>query len=302
MSFKVFQSKLPEIYLLADQVEQAMDMDHTVALKPLKEIGRLLMKRILANENVEPDDSEPFILLTAIMKMDILPIQMMTTLKQLEYLDTRESSIFIELNQVENLFFGIYDLTSWFYRTFIDDQFTPPPLLLKPRVATLTIPSHHEGQSSKIKSTLYIDDKAIEGNWLNEMENVLSITYERGETYRGQVKKGLKWGTGVYHWSDGSNYEGQWFNDSEHGFGVKEYANGDRYQGEWREGLFHGNGIYKWQDGTTFEGGWQDHLEHGYGVKVHRDGFVQKGFWIKGELVFHKDQLNESKPLIADKE
>ncbi|GIP44080.1 hypothetical protein J45TS6_25390 [Paenibacillus sp. J45TS6] len=61
-----------------------------------------------------------------------------------------------------------------------------------------------------------------------------------------------------------------------------------------------GKGTYKWNDGTVYEGGWEDNLEHGYGTKTHRDGYVQKGFWTRGELVFTKDQLNQSKPSITD--
>ncbi len=189
-------------------------------------------------------------------------------------------------------------MTAWYYRTFINDQFTPPPLLLKPQIAALITPTGHDTQPSVIKSVIHIDNKTVEGIWENEKKNF--IEYEIGETYQGEIKNGLKSGSGVYRWSDGSKYEGQWFNDCEYGYGLKEYANGDSYLGEWKDGLFHGNGTYKWNDGTIFEGSWQDNLEHGYGTKVHRDGFVQKGFWTRGELVFNKDQLDESKPLITE--
>ncbi|SDW22408.1 MORN repeat-containing protein [Paenibacillus sp. CF384] len=300
MSFKGFENELPDIYILADQAEQIMDFDHVLALNHLKEIARILVKKILENENVEIDDVSSFTNLAAIMNIEILPNQMLTTLKQLEYFDTNESSIFIESSQVQKLVMEIYDITVWYYKTFVNDQYTPPPLLLKVQKSTLVTPPEQVTQSTVIRSIIQIDDKMVEGIWESEKENMFYIEYESGETYRGQIKNGMKSGTGLYRWCDGSTYEGQWFNDSEYGIGVKEYANGDRYGGEWKDGLFHGKGIYKWSDGTVFEGGWQDNLEHGYGTKSHRDGYIQKGFWTRGELVFNKEQLDETKPLITE--
>ncbi|MCM3131128.1 MULTISPECIES: MORN repeat-containing protein [Paenibacillus] len=300
MSFKVFENEMPDVCSLAYHAEYILEFDHILALNHLKEIGRLIVKKILLNENVEIDDSEPFINLSALMEIEILPFSMVTTLKKLEYLDTRESFIFIEKNKVRTLILEIFDLTAWYYKTFVNDQFVPPPLLLEPQIGTVVTQSEHETKPNLIKSVIHIDNKRVEGVWESVKENQICIEYESGETYLGQMMNGLKCGTGVYRWSDGSKYEGQWFNDKEYGFGVKEYANGDFYRGEWKDGLYDGNGIYKWNDGTVYEGGWVDNLEHGYGTKIHRDGYVQKGFWTRGELVFNKDQLNQRKPLITD--
>jgi len=299
MNFKVFEKYVPDIYILVDHAEQTIDFNHAHALNQLKEIGRLIVKKTLSNENVEIDDSDPIINLAAIINIEILPYQMVTTLKQLEYFDSRESSVFIELNRVKKLMLEIYDLTAWYCKTFVNEQFSPPPMLLSPQITELITLPEHETQPT-VTSVIHIDNKMVEGIWEHEKENVFFIEYESGETYKGQIKNGLKWGTGIYRWSDGSKYEGQWFNDSEYGFGVKEYANSDSYRGEWKDGLFHGNGIYKWKDGTIYEGGWQENMEHGYGTKVHRDGYVQKGFWTRGELVFISDQLNESKSFITE--
>ncbi len=192
----------------------------------------------------------------------------------------------------------MYDLTAWYYKTFVNDQFVSPPLLLEPQIGTVAVPSEHERETKPnlIESIVHIDNKKVEGVWESIQEDRIGIEYESGETYHGQTRNGLRCGTGVYRWSDGSKYEGQWFNDMEYGFGVKEYANGDRYGGEWKDGMFNGKGSYEWNDGTVYEGGWEDNLEHGYGTKTHRDGYIQKGFWTRGEFVFTKDQLNQRKP------
>lgn len=300
MSFKLFENEMPDVYSLAYHAERVMETDHIIALNHLKEIGQLIVTKILVNEDVEHDNSEPFINLAALMEIDILPIPMVTTLKKLEYLDTRESSIFIETNKVKTLMLEMYDLTAWYYKTFVNDQFVSPPLLLEPQIGTVAAPSERKTKPNLIRSVIHIDNKKVEGVWESIQEDLMCIEYESGETYHGQTRNGLRCGTGVYRWSDGSKYEGQWFNDMEYGSGVKEYANGDRYGGEWKDGMYNGEGTYKWNDGTVYEGGWEDNLEHGYGTKTHRDGYVQKGFWTRGELVFTKDQLNQSKPSITD--
>lgn len=294
MSFKVFEKEMPDIYVLADHAERMMDIDHVIALDHIKEIGRLLVTKILMNEKVEIAQQDPFINLEALMKIEILPVHMETTLKQLEYYDTRESAVFIQPSQVKKLMIDTYDVICWYYETFVDDQFIPPPLLFKSHVATLKPLSDPEGQPN-VKSVVHIDSNHVEGIWEDGIENVHIIEFGPNETYQGQMSNGMKCGTGVYRWSDGSKYEGQWYNDSEYGFGLKLYANGDSYRGEWREGLFHGKGTYKWNDGTVFEGSWQDNLEHGYGIKLYTDGSIQKGFWTRGELVFTEEQLDHSK-------
>lgn len=263
----------------------------------MKEIGRLLVKKILINENVEITHSDPFINLENLMKIEILPVYMVTTLKKLEYFDARESSLFIDSSQVKKLLLDLYDLTIWYYKTFVNDHFTPPPYLLKPQNSTMmTLPTDPVIQPEVIRSEIRIDNTTAEGIWEDGIENAHFFEFEAGETYLGQISNGMKCGIGVYRWSDGSKYEGQWHNDSEYGVGLKEYANGDCYRGVWKDGLFHGQGVYKWKDGTLHEGSWQDNLEHGYGIKTYKDGSVQKGFWTRGELIFTEDQLGGSKP------
>ncbi|XEC94226.1 MORN repeat-containing protein [Paenibacillus tarimensis] len=299
MSFKAFKKEMPDIYILADNAERAIAFDHVIALNHMKEIGRLLVNKILLNERVKIEYSDPFINLEALMNIEILPTNLEIPLKQLEYFDTRESIVFIDSSQVKKLMFDIYDLTSWYFKTYVNDRFSPTPLLLEPQIATIDPLSNSKSQPTVTKSVIHIDNKIVEGIWEDGNENEYDIEFEANESYQGQLNNGMKSGKGVYRWSDGSKYEGQWYKDSEYGFGVKEYANGDSYHGEWKEGLFHGIGIYKWNDGTRFEGNWKDNLEHGYGVKIFKDGSIQKGFWTLGELVFTEEQLRESRATIT---
>jgi hypothetical protein len=301
MNFKAFEKELPDIYILVDNADRAMDFDHVIALGHLQEIGRLLVNKILMNEQLEIEYKEPLLNLDALMNIEILPEHLVTTLKQLEYFDTRESDMLIESSKVKKLIFSIYDLTSWYFKTYVNDQFNPPPMLLRPQNVTLNSLSNHVNHTNERKSVIHIDNKIIEGIWEDRNESEYYIELKENESYQGQISNGMKSDKGVYRWSDGTKYAGQWHRDTEYGFGVKDYANGDCYRGEWKEGLFYGKGTYEWKDGTRFEGSWQDNLEHGYGVKTYTDGSIQKGFWTLGELNFTEDQLGESKAAITKK-
>jgi hypothetical protein len=293
MSFQVFDTLLPDICNLAKDAERRLGSDHMAALSCMKEFGEQLVTKILTHENVHVIQSDPFLVLDALIKIDILPVHMMICLKKLTYFDTRESAMFIDPIHVNMLMLEVYDITVWYCKTFVDDQFTPPPLLLKPQNTALSIQSESNIQE-EIRSFIQIDSKPALGVWEEVIENAHSIEFEGGETYQGQMINGMKCGSGVYRWSDGSKYKVQWYNDTEYGYGTKNYANGDRYQGEWKDGFFHGQGIYTWNDGTVFEGSWQNHLKHGYGIKTYKNGSVQRGFWTCGELIFVEDQLHGS--------
>jgi hypothetical protein len=43
-------------------------------------------------------------------------------------------------------------------------------------------------------------------------------------------------GKGVFTWTDGRRYEGEYENDRKHGFGVFTWPDGRRYEGLWRKG------------------------------------------------------------------
>lgn len=44
----------------------------------------------------------------------------------------------------------------------------------------------------------------------------------------------------IQRWRNDNRYEGEWKDDTKHGFGIKTWANGDRFEGSWRNGSKHG--------------------------------------------------------------
>ena len=58
-------------------------------------------------------------------------------------------------------------------------------------------------------------------------KKIIQIDYER--SYEGETKHDLKHGYGVQVWSNGSKYEGRWFEGKAHGKGKFTYSNGETY-------------------------------------------------------------------------
>jgi len=60
-------------------------------------------------------------------------------------------------------------------------------------------------------------------------------------------KKGLKEGLGRYKYSNGDQYEGEFFDDFEDGFGVIKFklpVGEASYMGTWEKGARHGFGVH----------------------------------------------------------
>lgn len=298
-SFDFIKTALPQCFAYAVNAEQTIDTAPLIALDHLKQIGLLLVHHIVCHEDIKSDNTGSLFLIEALRKYEILPAHFIAALRQLEYLDSRESELFVDASDMKRLLLHIYDLCGWYYKTYIDDRFEPSPYILS-QASIMNIASEAKNHLDIKKSYIRIDDKVLEAIWEEGITNEQTIELGNNESYRGQILNGMKHGSGVYRWPDGTKYTGQWSRDTEHGLGEICYSNGDKYRGEWQQGLFHGSGIYVWKDGTSYEGQWEDNLEHGFGIKTYKDGTIQKGFWTCGELVFTAEQLNEGQFSIAE--
>lgn len=52
--------------------------------------------------------------------------------------------------------------------------------------------------------------------------------------------------TGIYEWSDGRKFEGQWKNNKMEGYGVFTWPDGRRYEGEYVDDKKEGKGVFYW--------------------------------------------------------
>jgi hypothetical protein len=77
-------------------------------------------------------------------------------------------------------------------------------------------------------------------------------------TWSGECVEGRASGTGVLRWflhgQPNGIYTGALRDGVPDGKGVYQYTNGDRYEGEFLAGRFEGHGIYRYPDGNYFEG------------------------------------------------
>lgn len=292
-NFSFIQGSLPDLHKLATHAEQTVDHNPMIALNHLKQMGRWFVVNILAQEHIKSEQQEPLADLEVLIRNEIVPAQFISTLKQLEYMDTRESELLVDPSGVKRLFLQLYDWTGWYYKTYIDDEYVPSPMHLRSDNSNMQLTPKTTSPAKNPVSHIDIDGLQKEGTWEEPLEHEHTVDLNGNERYRGQLFQGMKHGHGAYHWNDGTRYTGQWSRDREHGTGEKLYANGDAYRGEWAEGLFHGYGVYIWKDGARYEGRWEHNLEHGFGIKIQADGTIQKGFWTHGEYVFTEDQLKE---------
>ena len=104
-----------------------------------------------------------------------------------------------------------------------------------------------------------------------------------GKTFEGTLVEGKYQGYGVFHYANGSVYEGQWDKGLRHGQGKYTYGDDGEhkrtYVGQWTEDRMEGKGIFTYKDGSTYEGDFVDWKFEGHGVRKYADGSVYDGQW-----------------------
>ncbi|KAL4423468.1 hypothetical protein ABPG77_005420 [Micractinium sp. CCAP 211/92] len=91
-------------------------------------------------------------------------------------------------------------------------------------------------------------------------------------------------------WPDKSTYEGLVKDDKCHVRGVFKYSNGDRYEGEFEDNNMSGYGVYVWgAEGSVYRGqagrGWRSSMMDGCGVKITKQSGSTTYLAEEGEFV-----------------
>jgi len=82
-------------------------------------------------------------------------------------------------------------------------------------------------------------------------------------------------GFGIYVWSNGERYEGNWQNNKRNGKGLNYYITGAKYDGFWKDDLKDGAGTYFYSTDSPYEkytGFFEDDAISGQGTFVFRNG------------------------------
>lgn len=121
-------------------------------------------------------------------------------------------------------------------------------------------------------------------------EEIWSIDNSR---YVGEYYRGKKQGLGIYQWSDGSRYEGEWFDNLLHGYvkyiyliakGLFYFNDGKTYIGQWRYNTMHGFGKFCGKDGKKYVGYFLNDQKEGFGFYYWpKSKRVYVGFWKAGK-------------------
>jgi len=101
------------------------------------------------------------------------------------------------------------------------------------------------------------DTKCIEGDCVNGKG---IYQYSDGSRYTGEFAEGVRSGQGTLTIVGGIKYEGQWADDLPNGQGVKTLEDGMRYSGEFQNGVMHGLGSLIMPDGNRLKIKWDNAL------------------------------------------
>ena len=98
--------------------------------------------------------------------------------------------------------------------------------------------------------------------------------YDNG-IYEGYFRNGVKTKFGIYNWSNGDKYTGQWDSDNRTGYGVYQWKVGDKYIGNFSNNTKNGYGIYISvgnKNSKYYVGNWSQNNMSGTGTYYNSDG------------------------------
>ena len=97
---------------------------------------------------------------------------------------------------------------------------------------------------------------------------------------------GKQHGQGIYIFSDGTEYDGEWKDGKKHGQGILICYDGAMFAGEWKKGRPNGQGTETRPNGQKYEGEWKNGKRFN-GTKYNKFGgeigMFENGKWIKGK-------------------
>ncbi|WP_317931229.1 hypothetical protein [Halioxenophilus sp. WMMB6] len=105
------------------------------------------------------------------------------------------------------------------------------------------------------------------------------LNFVSGNKYTGTCNSANQpHGKGIFSWTSGSTYEGQFVNGKRSGQGIMSYPTGARYDGAWIDDKKHGRGTYWTETGDRFEGEFIDGKMTANGTCYKHDGTQVSGY------------------------
>ena len=121
-------------------------------------------------------------------------------------------------------------------------------------------------------SELYIKGLSAKGRRIEMCNNYVTETIKNGDCICVDSDKKecvvgyhCKWKE-IYNNGIIEEYNGYVANGKRDGKGVYVYSNGDMYKGDWKDDKREGKGMYKSNDGVIYEGDWKHDKREGKGI------------------------------------
>ncbi|KAL4483811.1 hypothetical protein ABPG72_006186 [Tetrahymena utriculariae] len=109
------------------------------------------------------------------------------------------------------------------------------------------------------------------------------LYFKNGDTYQGDIFKGIMHGKGVFKWENGAKYIGTFVYNEIQGEGEYFWPDGSYYKGQVMHGKRHGHGYYETEGKkTVYEGEWFAGKRQGKGKIVFSSGASYEGEFFNG--------------------
>ncbi len=109
-----------------------------------------------------------------------------------------------------------------------------------------------------------------------------SIIYSDGSKYEGDFFNDKMTGKGTYTFSNGNKYEGDFLDGKMTGKGTYTFSNGSKYEGDFVNDFFEGKGTYTWASGNKYIGDFVNDKRTGNGIFMWADGDKFEGNFVNG--------------------
>ena len=119
------------------------------------------------------------------------------------------------------------------------------------------------------------------------------MSYNNGDEYEGEWKRGKKNGFGTERWINGEMYRGEYRDGKRHGQATVMHANGDLYVGSYVNGEKQGQGEMRYALGSyVYKGEWSKNgVRHGHGLEIVNGTVTYEGEWRDDQKV--NDSFNQ---------
>lgn len=135
---------------------------------------------------------------------------------------------------------------------------------------------------------IFHSDREVKNEYIGEFRNGLRYgkgiyMFSNGDEYIGNFRNEMANGIGRMLYKNGAEYIGEWTNSRKNGYGFYQWETGEVYIGEFKRGKFNGRGICYASDGQImYDGTWKNNQIHGKGRFFWGDGRRYEGDFIEG--------------------